>query len=56
MLKTQFEARSRYEQANDRKIVENVLDSYPLGRVKARTELVSERRGGEGARVGDIST
>ncbi|KAI3410141.1 hypothetical protein GPALN_006500 [Globodera pallida] len=32
VLKTQFEARSRYEQASDRKVVENVMDSYPLGR------------------------
>uniref|UniRef100_A0A914HSG5 Arrestin C-terminal-like domain-containing protein n=1 Tax=Globodera rostochiensis TaxID=31243 RepID=A0A914HSG5_GLORO len=42
VLKTQFEARSRYEQASDRKVVENVMDSYPLGRVKGRTDLDME--------------
>ncbi|KAL3117079.1 hypothetical protein niasHT_007482 [Heterodera trifolii] len=39
VLKTQFEARSRYEQASDQKLVENVMDSYPLGKVKGRTDL-----------------
>lgn len=40
VLKSQFQAQSRYEQANDRKLVENVLDSHPMGRVQGRSELV----------------
>ena len=39
VLKSQFQAQSRYEQANDRKLVETMLDTYPLGRIKGRTDL-----------------
>jgi hypothetical protein len=42
LLKTQFSARSRYEHASDRKLVELVVDSCPLGRVPGRTEKVLE--------------
>ncbi len=40
LLKTQFEAKSRYEHAHDRKLVEQVMESWPLGKVKGRTEAV----------------
>lgn len=42
VLKTQFEATSRYEHVGDRKLVEQQLDSVALGRVKGRSEEVSE--------------
>ncbi|KAI1721065.1 arrestin domain-containing protein 15 [Ditylenchus destructor] len=38
LLKIQFEAKSRYEHANDRKLVEQIIDSWLMGRVKGRTE------------------
>jgi hypothetical protein len=42
VLKTQFEAISRYEHVNDRKLVCQPLDTIPLGRIKGRTEAVSK--------------
>ena len=41
ILKSQFQAQSRYEQANDRKLVETVLDTHSVGRIRGRSEAVS---------------
>jgi len=38
LLKAQFEAKSRYEHAHDRKLVEQVVDSWPIGKIRGRTE------------------
>ena len=39
--KTQFEAMSRYERLNDRKLAEQTIELVNLGKVKARTQMVS---------------
>uniref|UniRef100_A0A7E4ZVU3 Arrestin_C domain-containing protein n=1 Tax=Panagrellus redivivus TaxID=6233 RepID=A0A7E4ZVU3_PANRE len=38
VLKTQFEAMSRYEHVNEKKLLESVMDTFVLGRIKGRTE------------------
>ncbi|KAE9552768.1 hypothetical protein FO519_004030 [Halicephalobus sp. NKZ332] len=38
ILKTQFEATSRYEHINEKKLLEHLMDSNVLGRVKGKTE------------------
>ena len=39
-MKIQYEAISRYEHVNDRKLVEQQLDAVPLGKIRGRTEMV----------------
>uniref|UniRef100_A0A914Q6V0 Uncharacterized protein n=1 Tax=Panagrolaimus davidi TaxID=227884 RepID=A0A914Q6V0_9BILA len=39
VLKTQFEAMSRYEHVNEKKLMEHIIDSFTLGRVKGKTDI-----------------
>ena len=39
VLKTQFEAMSRYEHVNEKKLLEHIIDSFTLGKVKGKTEI-----------------
>ena len=40
ILKSQFEAMSRYEHVNEKKLLEQMLDNVLLGRAKGRSETV----------------
>uniref|UniRef100_A0AC35ETM7 Arrestin C-terminal-like domain-containing protein n=1 Tax=Panagrolaimus sp. PS1159 TaxID=55785 RepID=A0AC35ETM7_9BILA len=42
VLKTQFEAMSRYEHVNEKKLMEHIIDSFTLGRVKEVTAAMNE--------------
>lgn len=41
VLKTQFEAMSRYEHVNEKKLTEQVIETAALGNIKSRTDVVS---------------
>ncbi|CAI4230406.1 unnamed protein product [Auanema sp. JU1783] len=42
-MKTQFEAMSRYEHVNEKKLSEQLLEIVPLGSVRARSKIVFEK-------------
>uniref|UniRef100_A0A8R1HQ55 Arrestin C-terminal-like domain-containing protein n=1 Tax=Caenorhabditis japonica TaxID=281687 RepID=A0A8R1HQ55_CAEJA len=40
MMRTQFEARSRYEHVNEKKLAEQLIEMVPLGAVRSRCRMV----------------
>lgn len=43
IMKTQFEARSRYEHVNEKKLAEQLIEMVPLGAVKSRCRMEFEK-------------